>query len=64
VLALAVITLLGFRFSATVREHAASFAMVALAAGAALCGSRSATSARSGRSIIRAPICSRRRPCR
>jgi class 3 adenylate cyclase len=38
VLALAVVTLLGFRFSATVRAHAALFAMLSLAAGAATCG--------------------------
>ena len=38
VLALAVITVLGFRFSATVRGRAALFAMIALTMGAAICG--------------------------
>jgi class 3 adenylate cyclase len=38
ILALAVITLIGFRFAATVRRHAALFAMIALTLGAAICG--------------------------
>lgn len=38
VLVLAVTTLLLYRFSATVREHAAASAMAALVAGAAICG--------------------------
>jgi class 3 adenylate cyclase len=38
VLALAVITLLGLRFSATVRRNATLFAHIALAGGAAICG--------------------------
>ena len=38
VLALAVITLLGLRFSATVRRNATLFAHIALVGGAAICG--------------------------
>ncbi len=38
ILALALITLLGFRYSATVQARAALFAMLALTAGAAICG--------------------------
>ena len=38
VLALAAITLIGFRFSTTVRTHAAMFAVASLAVGAAVCG--------------------------